>query len=293
VSLRLAPRRGAVAAVALLAAAIGVVAWLNLGRDADPPPTADPEDGRVVGGRYVSRYFDLVYPLPPGFVEGLAGPAPSETGSYVLANFVPAGELDATILVAALDRFFAPAWFDGAEAMAADFARGLAGIEGMTVDRAPDAMMTGGRRFVRVDFSGVGLYRAMLATDIRCHVVSFTVTARTPERRADLLDSVGHLSSSGVTGPACLKDHAGNDNLLHRVAPAVVGPQFVPIPVRMIVAVDGSVRHAHVIRATAEQRRSVAEAVRQWRFKPHLIDGRAVEVETGVVFRFGPSAPGS
>jgi len=70
---------------------------------------------------------------------------------------------------------------------------------------------------------------------------------------------------------------------MHRVEP-YGGASAPPVPVRMIVATDGSVKHVHVIRASASQRRDIEEAVRQWRFKPYLKQGRPVEVETGVTF---------
>ena len=65
-----------------------------------------------------------------------------------------------------------------------------------------------------------------------------------------------------------------------------VGRAFTPIPVRIIIAADGDVNQVHVIRATADQRRSIEDALRQWKFKPYVVDGRAVEVETGLSFRF-------
>jgi hypothetical protein len=37
----------------------------------------------------------------------------------------------------------------------------------MTIDREPTEARLGGRLFHRVDFSGVGLYRAMFVTEIR------------------------------------------------------------------------------------------------------------------------------
>src|SRR2546430_9232466 len=39
----------------------------------------DPQDGKVTGRVYTNAYFDLSYPLPPGFAEGLAEPRPSQS----------------------------------------------------------------------------------------------------------------------------------------------------------------------------------------------------------------------
>ena len=44
--------------------------------------------------------------------------------------------------------------------------------------------------------------------------------------------------------------------------------------------------HVHVISGSAEQKRSIADALRQWRFRPYLRDGTATEVETGLEFEF-------
>ncbi len=85
------------------------------------------------------------------------------------------------------------------------------------------------------------------------------------------------------TVPICLKDYA-SENVLHRVEPDGAAAGAVSIPVRVIVGTDGSVKHVHVIRASAAHRRDIEEVVRQWRFKPYLKEGSPAEVETGVMF---------
>jgi hypothetical protein len=62
----------------------------------------------------------------------------------------------------------------------------------------------------------------------------------------------------------------------------------VHIPVRIIVTADGTVKHVHAIHATADQRASIEAALRQWKLRPYEVDGRAVEVETGLVIQFTP-----
>jgi len=56
--------------------------------------------------------------------------------------------------------------------------------------------------------------------------------------------------------------------------------------VRIVVGHDGGVKHLHVIRASAAQRAGIETALRQWRFKPAAIDGRASEVKTGLLIEF-------
>ncbi len=255
-------------------------------------PTPVPEDGKVLGRIYLNDYFDLSYPLPEGWTEGLAGPDPSDTGYYVLSSFVPKSEQNATILIAAQDMFFASKSYDDIAEMAHDFRQAMSEVDGMTIDREPTEVRVADRRLYRVDFSGVGLYRATFTTEIRCHAVSFNLTSRDPELLASLassvdkLSSVGKRESGGSRAPLCIEHYVVAENLLRRVEPVPVGAKFTSIPVRIVVDTEGRVKHIHVIRATAEQRKSIEDALRQWTFKPYSLDGRAVEIETGLVFRF-------
>jgi hypothetical protein len=278
--------------------AIGLAAWIAWGcgsvsllHGAAISPIPVPEDGTVANGRYINKYFDLSYALPQGLTAGLAGPEPSERGYYALTSLVTAGEPGGTILIAAQDMFFAPKPHSDVAAEASDFRNAMAHIDGMTIDREPSEMKIAGHLMQRIDFSGVGLYRATFVTEIRCHFVSFNLTARSPELLADLAKSLSDLSSAAGTDatppvPLCVKDYAVADNLLQRVEPDAVGPKFTSIPVRIVIDSEGSVKHIHVIHASDKQRRSIEEALRQWKFKPPQVDGRAVEIETGLLFRF-------
>jgi hypothetical protein len=253
------------------------------------PQTPTPEDGRVLNGNYVNEYFDLSFPLPEGWTEGDAGPDPSDAGYYVLRSLIPKSELNATILIAAQDLFFTAKPDSDMAEMARDFRQAMSEVDGMTIDREPAEHKVKDRIFHRVDFSGVGLYRATFTTAIRCHAVSFNLTANAPELLENVALSIDRLSSYGrmpASGPHCLANYAVPDNLVKRVEPVPAGARFVPIPVRIVVGTSGAVKHIHVIRAGAEQRLSIEEALRQWRFKPYQLNGRAVEIETGLVFQF-------
>jgi TonB family protein len=273
----------------------GGLAWrygsVSLGHG---PAMLNPDVGEVAQGSYTNAYFDLAYALPQQWTMGLAGPGPSETGYYVLSTLIPAGDLDGTILIAAQDTFFAHKEYSDVAAAATDFRQAMSRVAAMTIDREPSEMKIAGREVWRVDFSGVGLYRAMFVTEIRCHLVSFNLTTREPERLSTLAHSLDNLSyASGKSGtasasfPACDKGYAAPENILRRVEPAdAPGPRFAPIPVRIVIDGDGMVKHIHVIHSSQEQRKSIEEAVRQWKFKPPRVNGRAVEMETGVTFKF-------
>jgi hypothetical protein len=249
--------------------------------------TPNPQDGKVAGGVYTNAYFDFAYPLPQGFTEGLAGPDPSESGYYVLGNFVPQAAPTGTILMAAQDTFFAEPHHDVATA-ASDFRQAIAQVEGMSIDREPSEMTIGHRPAWRVDFSGVGLYRAMIVTELRCHRVSVTVTTQSSDERDSLVRSLSRLSFAAKrAAPTCIRDYAAGEQVVRKVVPAEVSSSPMPIPVRIIIGRDGAVQHVHVIRATVLQRKAIEDALRQWTFKPHAIAGQAVEVETGLAFGGG------
>ena len=255
--------------------------------------SANPEDGKVIDGVFVSDYFNLSYRLPDGWTEGLAGPAPSQSGYYVLGTWTPKHDFAGTVLVVAQDMFFAPDPSDDVKNVVAEFRQVMSAVDGMTIDREPAPVSVGGHPGYRIDFSGVGLFRSMFAIEIRCHVVTFNLTSRDPELLASLARSLDNLASvrkeeMSDPVPECLRDYA-SENIVHRVEPDAVGAKAASIPVRIIAATDGSVKHVHVIRASAAQRRNIEEAVRQWKFKPFVKKGRPVEVETGVMFNLKPT----
>jgi hypothetical protein len=164
----------------------------------------------------------------------------------------------------------------------------------MTIDRPPSELWIAGRTFSRVDFSGVGLFRSTLTTKIRCHFVSFNLTANSPELLTALLRSLDNLGpasdkDSGRIDPTCIGNYADAEHLLSKVDPAAVAPSFIPIPVRIVVGRDGSVKHVHVIRGTSGQRETIERALALWRLKPHEINGRTNEIETGLLIKFTPA----
>lgn len=278
------------AAVCLL----GLLAW-QLGAAISLRGTkafmSNPEDGKVGKGSYVSDYFGLKYRLPQGWTAGEIGPDPSQSGYYVLSTLVPKSEPNANILIAAQDMFFGADTRDDMEDRARDFQQAMSNVSGMIIDRDLTEIKVADHLLYRVDYSGVGLFRARLATEVRCHVVSVNVTTSDRdllERLAGSRDSLSFvvIRDAKSSPPPCVKDYAVGDNVLHKVDPRPVGPKFVPIPVRIIVSVDGSVKHVHVIHATDDQRRSIEEALYQWKLKPYEVAGRPSPVETGLVFKF-------
>ena len=247
-----------------------------------------PEGGGVSRGTYRNEYFGLVYPLPAGWVEDVKGPPPSATGYYALAAFRPQESLAATLLIAAQDNFFAKR----RAASAADFLDQMRRQLVPLFSAEPPLQITvAGQSFARLDYAGAGLHHVVLATEIRCHILVFSLTSANVERIEGLLASLDKItfSSGGSRRPICVPEYATGDNIIHRVEPAAAGPRFSSMPARIIIGASGKVQHVHAIGGSPGQAKSVRDALTQWRFKPYLLNGNPVAVETGLMVQFSPS----
>jgi hypothetical protein len=259
----------------------------------------NPEDGTVANGAYSNPYFGLTYPLPSGYGEGLAPPAPSIHGYYVLNTPAHIDGPGPSVLISAEDMFVAFKPQDSAMAMLSDLQQTMAKKAEFKADSPPEQVTIGGRSFGRLKIGGDILSRIVLATDIRCHIVSITIAGPDPKVLDTLAASFDKIvvpseASAAANGsgeddnhfPVCVKDYVTPETLVHKVNPAITGPKFFKIPVRIIIGKDGKVRHVHVIRSfDDDQKRFIEEAVAKWEFKPYQVKGHPVEVETGLVFQ--------
>lgn len=269
-----------------------VFVGLSLTPYASDSSTPVPEGGRVENNVYRNSYFDLGYSLPNDWSEGYKGPPPSQTGYYVLSQIKAAAPSrgKGTMSISATDMFFLREPADNAMAILERMQSSLPDV--MTVERSPTEFSIGQHQFARLDYTGAGIHWSVLATDIRCHAVEFAFASRDTQLLERLLVSLNSLKlPSEPTGegfPVCIRGYADGENVLHKVEPAMVGPRFTSVPVRIIVDKQGSVKHVHVINAFPEQAKSISDALSQWTFKPYLKNGQASEVETGMLFEFKP-----
>jgi len=248
----------------------------------------EPEDGTVHNGVFQDEYFGLTYALPSGWVEDLKGPAPSSSGYYSLAALKPEGDLSATIQISAQDNFFAAQPPKDAADFLAAMKRGL--DPSLSATEAIATPSIGGLRFARLDYSGAGLNHTVLATEIRCHTVIFAITAGSEDTIAKLVRSLEKISFAQPAGPrswpVCVSESDYKDYIAHTVDPVMTGPRYGSVPVRIIVGADGKLKHVHAFAGFPEQITSVTHALTKWEFKPYVIDGKPVEVETALLFEF-------
>lgn len=268
-----------------------------LDRDPHPAtagtPAAVPEEGLVTQNVYANKYFGLNITFPADWQEGYKGPQPSDHGYYVLASLRPKGVLNGTVLIAAQDMFFYTRPASNSAEMLKDVKANL--NEGQQVESGPVELKISNHNFGRFDFTGAELHFTQIATDLRCHVVNLVVTARDPKVRDGLIQAISSMKITEPQAmiddpsvPVCLKDYATGDNVIKKVDPEMVGQKYTQVPTRFIIGTDGKVKHVHVINAFPNQAKSVETALAQWELKPYKVNGKPVEVETGILFEFKP-----
>lgn len=270
-------------------------AWAS----ASDSTTPLPEGGSIVDNIYRNKYFGLSYPIPATWYQKYDGPPPSPSGSYVLAQLTPneqfKGSTKGTVLFSAQDLFFTGLPAKNSVEMLMQVKNRLEPSV-YKVDRDPEVLKIGNQAFVRFDYVApvAELHWYVLATQIRCHAVEFIFSSRDVKLLDGLVDSMKKMNlpatadpASGAGGgdiPVCIKDYANGPNLVHKVDPVITDRKFNPIPVRIIISKTGRVKHIHFLSAWPEQVDIIKSALAQWEFKPYLVNGEAVEVETGIMF---------
>ncbi|MBZ5533693.1 MAG: energy transducer TonB [Acidobacteriia bacterium] len=257
-----------------------------------------PEGGTITEKIYANAYFGMAYALPAGWRQKFVGPPPSDSGYFVLAQIEPGktfkGAAPGAILISAQDMFFnlSPA----TTALDLINFRKSRLLTDYKVERQPTEVKIANRSFVRMDYMSpiAELHWYTLATQIRCHAVEFLLTSRDPALLESLVKGMDTMvlpeEAAPATGrgggafPVCIKGYASPDNMVHKVDPVFTERKFNSIPVRIVIDKYGKVKHVHVLSAFPDQSKAVTDALLQWEFRPHRVNGQAVEVETGIVF---------
>ncbi len=253
--------------------------------------TPIPEAGIVNEKVYNNSYFGFSYPLPADWRQKFAGPPPSDSGYYVLAQIEPTkaftGPNRGSILISAQDLFFTLAPAKNVVELVQYKKSRLS--SDYKLERQPDVVKIGGRAFIRMDYMSpvAELHWYVLTTEIRCHTVEFMLTSRDTAMLESLvqgMDKMQSLEQASSGDPVCVKGYASGDNILQRVEPVFSAHKFNPVPVRITIDRYGKVKHVHVISAFPEQTKAIIDALLQWEFRPYKVNGQPVEVETGIMF---------
>ena len=249
-----------------------------------------PEQGTAEGSAYRNGYFGLTYRVPAGWTKQADGPPPSDGGSYVLSQFAVHDDkherVRANVLVTAQDLFFDALSLNSGRELVSALRNSLQ--SNFVVESEPAEVIINGRPFTRLSYYApvAGLHWRILSTDLRCHALRFTFTGTDGK----LLDSAERalsnlqLPAPASDTPACIAGYASGENVLEKREPRLADRRFNTIPVRILIDEQGRVRHIHVLSAFPEQADAILAAVKSWRFKPYLQNGKPAEVETGLVF---------
>src|ERR1700691_1126689 len=280
----------------------GVILVKGAWSSASDSVTPLPEGGNVTNNVFSDQYFGMTYALPPDWTEKYKGPPPSDSGRYVLAQLRPddnfKGPARGNILITAKDMFFTPLPANNAFELI-NYAKDTLQAD-YKVELLPTELKIGSHdfRFFAYESPVAELHWYVAATDIRCHAVEIVLTSRDTKLLRSLLldmtkmtvsDEASHTAGAGGGAvPVCIKDYARDGNVIARVDPVFPERTFNRVPVRIIVDKEGKVKHIHFLSAFPGQTKAITDALRQWKFKPYLQDGRPVEVETGIIFGRAP-----
>jgi len=96
---------------------------------------------------------------------------------------------------------------------------------------------------------------------------------------------------SGPAGPARIISTLSPGSLVYRVEPvyprmaAIIRAHGV-VKLHAIIATDGTIQSLNVMDGPPLLAEAAREAVRQWRYRPYILNGRPVEVETMITVNF-------
>ena len=257
-----------------------------------------PEGGTVTNSVFTNQYFGMSYTLPANWAEKYKGPPPSDSGRYVLTQITPAatfkGPDRGTILITAQDLFFTPLPTADAVALINYSKDHLQADYKVEMPPTPTNIASRPFSFFAYWSPVAQLHWYVFATEIRCHAVEIVLTSRDTKLLESLTLDLNKMKlpaeaspTAGMDGggvPECIKDYARDENLIARVDPTFTEHRFNPVPVRIIIDKEGKVKHIHFLSAFPDQTKIITDALKQWKFKPYRRDGRAVEVETGILF---------
>jgi hypothetical protein len=276
----------------------GVILVRGAWSSASDTTTPVPEGGTISNHVFTNQYFGMTYPLPTDWDETYKGPPPSDSGRYVLAELGPTasfrGPARGTILITAQDMFFTPMPAKNALELVNFSKRHLQAD--YQVEMPPTTTKIADRTFTFFAYWSpiAEMHWYLLTTEIRCHAIEIILTSRDIKLLENLTLDLNKMKlpeeANPTTGngggefPVCVKDYAEGDNVLARVDPIFTQHRFNPVPVRIIIDKEGTVKHIHFLSAFPDQAKVISDALAQWKFKPYVKDGKPVEVETGIMF---------
>ena len=276
----------------------GVILVKGAWSSASDSGTPVPEGGSVADNLFSDPYFGMTYTLPADWTEKYAGPPPSDTGRYVLAQFGRAGTFQgparASIVLTAQDLFFTRAPAKSTAELISYMKDNLQAD--YKVETPLRQIKIADRAFLSFAYwsPAAQLHWYVFATQVRCHALEIILSSHDTQLLEDLAlelnkiklpaeaNPVGGMGGGPV--PVCIQDYASDQNVVARVDPIFMEHRYNRVPVRIIIDKHGKVKYIHFLSAFPDQAKAITDALVQWRFKQYVKDGQPLEVETGILF---------
>jgi protein TonB len=114
---------------------------------------------------------------------------------------------------------------------------------------------------------------------------------KAPIPAATVRNASGRLSLLGALEPVSLSEEFAQKLLVDKVQPrypeqALRAGLQGPVVLQAWISRDGSIRDLKLIRGSFLLGQAAYQAVKQWRYKPYLLNGQAVETQTYVTVDF-------
>lgn len=280
-----------------------------------PMAQAIPDQGQFRGGTYTNAFFGIRYTLPKGeawFVnaEMLQEDAstPNRLTGQVHLTILDrhtGGPIVERVVLMAVDEnlyhFNSPG--DYVEKMTSALAK-----RGQTVTGPAVSVQFGGRQFYREDFSedrpSIKLYKALVATEARSFLISWTFVASSKERLEQLVGTLSELSFAPMPSSSPPPDTPSTPPKRIRISymvldkyiierPAPAYPEEAkrariegPVRLHVILSKTGELISAQVMTGDPMLRQAALGAIRHWKFKPYILNGEPVEVESQITINF-------
>jgi len=309
-----------VVAVGLLAAAL--TSAQQPGNDSSN--TLKFENGALANGVYSNECLGFSLPIPAGWEVNEAVTAGGKARhrsdkSLVLLFFRQQGKLPGRIILSAED---SAGHTGDAQGFVSDavHAQVNSPTEKRELVRETSSVDYGGRHFFRADYKAltpdsIPLYMAYAYTEFRGYFIGETLASASPEGLDEAANSLRAISfQQDEINPKCAMGDTVSPAVPKiatvqrvRVSSGVavgllikkIQPQYpddakqarIQGQVVLLAEIDkdGNIEHLSLISGHPMLAPAAIEAVRQWKYKPYLLNGEPVKVETQVIVNFSLS----
>jgi len=282
--------------------------------------TPEPEHGTIVSNTYANEFLGFWFPIPDGWQVNRESVGADREGE---AKRISGGGLEllvidrgdrkhggSRIVISAMD---AAGYSAGTPAFASNFVRGPIGETGGEVLREGLPVDFAGQHFFRgdyrQDFKGGSQWGAFVCTKFNGYFIGWTFVTYSADELEGLVNSLQRLSfrdqpvpiagivvshpPAGAARPQRIRvsQRVSEGLLIKRVDPEYpdgARQKHVEGSVTLIGLIDknGNVAELSVVSGPSLLVPATLEAVRQWKYKPYLLQGEPLAMQTQIVVLF-------